>query len=43
MNKLDISKNTKNILIDFDGVLVDSNKFKESAIEKSILSLLPAI
>ena len=39
MNKLDISKNTKNILIDFDGVLVDSNKFKESAIEKSILSL----
>ena len=27
----------KNLFIDFDGVIVDSNKFKESAIEKSIL------
>ena len=26
----------KNIFIDFDGVIVDSNKFKEKAIEKSI-------
>ncbi len=29
----------KNIFIDFDGVIVDSNKFKEKAIEKSILKL----
>ena len=29
----------KNIFIDFDGVIVDSNKFKEEAIEKSILKL----
>ena len=26
----------KKIFIDFDGVIVDSNKFKEIAIEKSI-------
>ena len=29
----------KNIFIDFDGVIVDSNKFKEEAIEKSIQKL----
>ncbi len=29
----------KNIFIDFDGVIVDSNKFKEEAIEKSIFKL----
>ena len=29
----------KNIFIDFDGVIVDSNKFKEKAIEKSIFKL----
>ena len=29
----------KNIFLDFDGVIVDSNKFKELAIEKSIFSL----
>ena len=29
----------KNIFIDFDGVIVDSNKFKEGAIEKSIFKL----
>lgn len=34
-----ISKATKNILIDFDGVIVDSNKFKENAIEKTIYNL----
>lgn len=39
MHKLHISEKTKNILIDFDGVIVDSNKFKECTIEKSILSL----
>ena len=27
----------KNLFIDFDGVIVDSNKFKEIAIEKSII------
>lgn len=30
----------KNIFIDFDGVLVKSNKFKEKAIEKSILKVV---
>ncbi len=29
----------KNIFIDFDGVIVDSNRFKEKAIKKSILKL----
>ena len=33
---LKIPLNTKRIFLDFDGVLVDSNKFKEIAIEKSI-------
>ena len=31
-----ISKNTRKIFLDFDGVLVDSNKYKEISIEKSI-------
>ena len=31
-----ISKNTTKIFLDFDGVLVDSNKYKEISIEKSI-------
>ena len=30
----------KNIFIDFDGVLVNSNKFKEKAIEKSIFKVV---
>ena len=30
----------KNIFIDFDGVVVDSNKFKESAIKNSVYKLL---
>ncbi len=34
-----IISNCKNIFIDFDGVVVDSNKFKEIAIEKSIFEL----
>lgn len=34
--KLKITENTKKIFLDFDGVLVDSNKFKEESIEKSI-------
>ncbi len=34
-----ISDATKNILIDFDGVIVDSNRFKENAIEKTIYNL----
>ena len=34
-----ISDETKNILIDFDGVIVDSNRFKENAIEKTIYNL----
>ena len=29
----------RNIFIDFDGVIVDSNKFKEKAIEKSIFAI----
>ena len=33
---INISKNTTKIFLDFDGVLVDSNKYKEIAIEKSI-------
>ena len=32
-------ENSKKIFIDFDGVIVDSNKFKEKAIEKSIFKL----
>ena len=36
MFKRIISKNTTKIFLDFDGVLVDSNKYKEIAIEKSI-------
>ena len=32
-------RNSNNIFIDFDGVIVDSNKFKEVAIEKSIFKL----
>ena len=32
-----ISKKFENLFIDFDGVIVDSNKFKENALEKSIL------
>ena len=34
-----ISKEIYNLFIDFDGVIVDSNKFKEEAIENSILCL----
>lgn len=34
-----ISKNFGNIFIDFDGVIVDSNKFKEEAIENIIFDL----
>ena len=34
--KFKITQKTKKIFIDFDGVLVDSNKFKEESIEKSI-------
>ena len=34
---MSILNKCKNIFIDFDGVIVDSNKFKEIAIEKSIL------
>ena len=30
---------SKKIFIDFDGVVVDSNKFKENAIEESIYKL----
>lgn len=32
--------NSKKIFLDFDGVIVDSNKFKERSIEKSIFKLL---
>ena len=32
-------ENCKNIFIDFDGVIVDSNEFKEKAIEESISKL----
>ena len=32
-------RNCKNIFIDFDGIIVDSNKFKEYAIRDSILQL----
>ena len=31
--------NCKNIFIDFDGVIVNSNEFKEKAIEESISKL----
>ena len=31
---------SNNIFIDFDGVIVDSNRFKELAIEKSIFNYL---
>ena len=34
--KFKITEKTKKIFFDFDGVLVDSNKFKEESIEKSI-------
>ncbi|MAR84916.1 MAG: hypothetical protein CL869_01810 [Cytophagia bacterium] len=34
-----ISKNFENIFIDFDGVILDSNKFKEEAIENVIFDL----
>ena len=33
-------RRVKKIFIDFDGVIVDSNQFKETAIEKSIIKLL---
>ena len=33
-------ENSKKIFIDFDGVIVDSNKFKELAIEKSIFKII---
>ena len=36
---MNILNNCQNIFIDFDGVVVDSNKFKEKAIEKSIFEL----
>ena len=36
----DILKNCNQIFIDFDGVIVDSNKFKEEAIAKAITKLL---
>jgi len=36
LNNKIINQKTKKIFIDFDGVLVDSNKFKEYSIEKSI-------
>ena len=32
-------RKSNNIFIDFDGVIVDSNRFKELAIEKSIFNL----
>ena len=32
--------NSKKIFLDFDGVIVDSNKFKEKSIKKSIFKLL---
>lgn len=32
--------NSKKIFLDFDGVIVDSNKFKERSIEKAIFKLL---
>ena len=32
-------KNCSNIFIDFDGVIVDSNGFKEKAIKKSIFKI----
>ena len=31
-----LSSEVKNIFFDFDGVIIDSNKFKENAIEESI-------
>ena len=33
-------ENSKKIFIDFDGVIVDSNKFKELEIEKSIFKVI---
>ena len=36
---MNILNQCKNIFIDFDGVIVDSNKFKEKAIEKSIFKI----
>lgn len=38
MNQIKLSSKTKNIFFDFDGVIVDSNKFKEDAINNSIRS-----
>ena len=37
---MNILRNCNKMFIDFDGVIVDSNKFKELAIEKSILKLM---
>jgi len=37
LNSMCILYKCKNIFIDFDGVIVDSNRFKEKAIKKSIL------
>ncbi len=34
--KFEITEKTRKIFFDFDGVLVDSNKFKEESIDKSI-------
>ena len=36
---MQILNKCRNIFIDFDGVVVDSNKFKEKAIEKSIFKI----
>ena len=38
--KMDIFKNCNKLFIDFDGVIVDSNNFKELAIKKSIFQLM---
>ena len=37
---MNIFNQCNNIFIDFDGVVVDSNKFKEKAIEKSIFEIV---
>ena len=37
---MNILNQCNNIFIDFDGVVVDSNKFKEKAIEKSIFEIV---
>ena len=36
---MQILNKCRNIFIDFDGVVVDSNKFKEKAIEESIFKI----